>query len=136
MKLFIEYQIPPDLLSYSPSTNETTASTELTGGAIAPIDAVRHNVKEIMNIINESKEKEIQEQLQKTVKNVLDEPDMVYAQRNMMVSAGGPARRSRLRPHGPQETKKQAVPRRSQQAHAPTGTCRLPAAGQQPMKTR
>jgi len=62
MKLFIEYQIPPDLLSYS-NTEDINADT--------PIAAVKDHVKEIMSMLQESKDEEILQQVDETVKSTL-----------------------------------------------------------------
>jgi len=67
MELFIEYQIPPDLLSFS--------STEDQG--MMPLEAVKVHVKEIMSILEESKENEIQQALQERVKHELSTPQSV-----------------------------------------------------------
>ena len=83
MELFIEYQIPPDLLSYdsntdlSPST-ETTSGTETkvsfgstntssSASASTAISAVKQHVKEIYSILNEKQDDEIEQQLKERV---------------------------------------------------------------------
>ena len=68
MELFIEYQIPPDLLSFS--------STEDQG--MMPLEAVKVHVKEIMSILEESKEDEIQQALQERVKHELSTPQSAF----------------------------------------------------------
>ena len=70
MELFIEYQIPPDLLSFS--------STEDQG--MMPLEAVKVHVKEIMSILEESKENEIQQALQERVKHELSTPELASQQ--------------------------------------------------------
>ena len=62
MELFIEYQIPPDLLSFS-STEDLD---------VTPVAAVKEHVKEIMSILEESKGGEIQDQMQRRVKQELE----------------------------------------------------------------
>ena len=133
MKLFIEYQIPPDLLSYTPDNNNDGAEN------ISPINVVKKNVSEIMSIINNSKGEEIQEQYERTVKHTLSAversapaaPSAVFSTsmsfgssafgggggrpqmappsmvRESMARAGPPARKSR---NAPQKKSRKAAP--------------------------
>jgi hypothetical protein len=57
MKLFIDYQIPPDLLSY----DEASSSDAAAASAGARIIAVKESVKKIMTILNEAKQDEVKE---------------------------------------------------------------------------
>ena len=54
MKLFIDYQIPADLLSY----DETEA---MTASAVMRVSSVRANVQKILDILNEVKQEEVKE---------------------------------------------------------------------------
>jgi hypothetical protein len=83
MELFIEYQIPPDLLSYDSNTDlststETTSGTETkvsfgstntssSASASTAISAVKQHVKEIYSILNEKQDDEIEQQLKERV---------------------------------------------------------------------
>jgi len=54
MKLFIDYQIPPDLLAYDEASSPEAAAAS----ADARIVAVKESVKKIMTILNEAKQDE------------------------------------------------------------------------------
>ena len=57
MKLFIDYQIPADLLSY----DETSSAEAKNASAEARINSVKLNVKKIMTIMDEAKKEELAE---------------------------------------------------------------------------
>jgi hypothetical protein len=57
MKLFIDYQIPADLLSY----DETSSAEAMTASAEMRVSSVRANVKKIIDILNEVKQEEVLE---------------------------------------------------------------------------
>ena len=104
MELFIEYQIPPDLLSYdsntdlSPST-ETTSGTETkvsfgstntssSASASTAISAVKQHVKEIYSILNEKQDDEIEQQLKERVSRDLQGQQQSMGDNNMFSSFG------------------------------------------------
>lgn len=57
MKLFIDYQIPADLLSY----DESSSAEAMTASAEMRVSSVRANVKKIINILNKVKQEEVLE---------------------------------------------------------------------------
>eukprot|EP01035_Chromulina_nebulosa_P022605 gene22605-29266_t len=57
MKLFIDYQIPADLLSF----NESSSAEAMTASAEMRVSSVRANVKKITDILNEAKREEVLE---------------------------------------------------------------------------
>jgi len=57
MELFVEYQVPSDLLSYDVNGNGTTLSSN------QKVDAVRGNVKAVMDVIEGEKEKQLEKAL-------------------------------------------------------------------------
>ena len=58
MKLFIDYQISADLLSF----DENNSSTAASAGPDVRISAVKENVKKIMTMLDEAKQAELKEQ--------------------------------------------------------------------------
>merc|ERR1712106_771838 len=56
MELFVEYQVPSDLLPYD-DMNGSSASV------MEKVDSVRGNVKAVMNMIEGTKEKQLEEKL-------------------------------------------------------------------------
>ena len=57
MKLFLDYQIPADLLSF----DEASSAEAGTASAEARINSLKENVKKIMNIVDEAKKEELAE---------------------------------------------------------------------------
>mmetsp|Transcript_6922 Transcript_6922/g.16177 ORF Transcript_6922/g.16177 Transcript_6922/m.16177 type:complete len:387 (-) Transcript_6922:93-1253(-) len=56
MELFVEYQVPSDLLSY-----DELAGTPASVSASEKVDSVRENVKAVMDVIEGTKEKQLEE---------------------------------------------------------------------------
>ncbi|KAL3906611.1 MAG: hypothetical protein SGILL_009199, partial [Bacillariaceae sp.] len=54
MEVFVDYQVPCDMLSYDGDNNEATTKEK--------IDNVKSHVKSVMDVIDESKEKQLKEQ--------------------------------------------------------------------------
>ena len=59
MELFVEYQVPSDMLSYNGFDGEDVAVQD-------KIASVRDNVKSVMDVINAEKEKQLKEERAKT----------------------------------------------------------------------
>jgi len=59
MELFVEYQIPSDLLSYDDEVGSSSVS------ASEKVESVRQNVKAVMDVIDGTKEKQLEEALMK-----------------------------------------------------------------------
>eukprot|EP00980_Cylindrotheca_fusiformis_P021749 scaffold8569_cov139-Cylindrotheca_fusiformis.AAC.19 len=58
MQLFVEYQIPADLLSYDGEDNSTVTTR-------SKVENVREHVKAVLSVIDESKEKQLEEEIMK-----------------------------------------------------------------------
>ena len=59
MELFVEYQVPSDLLSYDDMDDRNGSSVSV----MEKVDSVRGNVKAVMNMIEGTKEKQLEEKL-------------------------------------------------------------------------
>ncbi|KAG7346198.1 hypothetical protein IV203_005266 [Nitzschia inconspicua] len=58
MELFVEYQVPSDMMSYDEENQDATAKEK--------VDVVREHVKAVLDVIQDSKKKQLKEQEMKT----------------------------------------------------------------------